>query len=317
MNEDYTEFRIRGHFNEPLIINELEQNLCSYLAWALLRIGAFSNVTTGVTDFTTLHKVDDRSYSGNRVYQSIRKDWIWESGVNYLPPTGVTTYDPLPVQVYVNNSLKTTGDSGFEHYIDYPLGRVVFDAPQTGTIKAQYSYRQVQVSTSNDVNGWFEINYDSLTPDDIQWSQNLTSGDYSLSSTNRMQLPAIVVEAVAGRDARPFELGTLVSRNKQDVLFHVIAQDRYTRNNITDILSLQKDKTIILYDTDKVYDAGLFPLDERGMKVDNPTMYPNLVNNEATVFRQAIFDKISVSEVKTQHPNLHWAVIRSTLEVIY
>lgn len=320
MDENHVNLRGISHYGKPSLINEIQDNLKSYLDWSLLNIGAWHNIQTGTRgvfggSFGTLQVVDDPSYTANTVYQGIRKDWIWESGVNYTNPTG-GVYNPLPVQIYVNNSLVTTGTSGSTHYINYPLGRVIFDNPQTN-VKAAYSYRQVQVYLSDDINWWFEVQYDTHNPADLQWAQNITSGDYSLSSTNRMQLPAIIIEPVARRYSVPFELGTLTAKNRQDIMFHVIAETRRERNDLVDYLALQKDKSIILYDTTALYENNKFPLDYRGMKVSNPTMYPDIVNDANLQFRQATFNNIVVSEIKTNHPKLNWAIVKMTIEVIY
>ena len=321
MPDDFLKFRSVQHFNEPLIANELENGLKAWTDHAFLKIGGFVNVTiptSGIygNNFHVLHEVDDPSYGDSTIFQSIKKDWVYETGVSYTNYTGGTSY-PLPVKVYVDGNLKNTGDSGFEHHINYSHGCVVFNSNQSEEITCQYSYRSVQVYTSSemDINGWMEINTDSFNPANIQWAQNLTSGDYSTYSSNRAQLPCIIIETAGKKGGTPFELGTLASRNKYDLLFHVISQDRYTRNNIVDILSLQENKTIILYDSDLVFDAGLLPLDERGMKVNNNT-YPDLLGSQY-VFRTAYFEKISVSEVKTSNPNLHFSIVRAVIEVIY
>src|SRR5687768_13604412 len=108
---NYTGFRGVTHYGEPLLTNELETNLKSWLDWCFLAVGAWKNVTiptSGVYggNFHTLQEIDDRSYTNNTVFQGIRKDWIWESGVNYASPTG-GTFNPLSVEVYVGGSLKT------------------------------------------------------------------------------------------------------------------------------------------------------------------------------------------------------------------
>lgn len=321
-NEHFTLFRGVNHFNEPLIINEIEYGLKNFCDYAFLKIGAWENVTTGTLgvyggSLSQLHVVDDPNFTDNTVFQGIRKDWIWETGINYSSPTG-GTFNPLSIQVYVSGTLVNTGTSGHTHHINYPLGRVVFDSPHsTGAIKAQYSYRAVQTYLADDLNWWFEIQYNTFNPIEKQWLQNLTSGDFSLSATNRIQLPAVVIECLSNRYAQPFELGTLVARNKQDVLFHVISQDRYTRNNMVDIFTLMQNKTIILGDTDTIYRNQAFPLDERGMKLNNALMYPDIVGNTNYVFRTAFIDNIVATDIKTDHPNLHWAIIRAKLEVIY
>lgn len=320
-DNDFQSFRACSHYGKPHITAELEAGLKSWLDWSLLKIGAFNNITTGTQgshggSLSTLHVVDDKSYSNNTVYQTIRKDIVYETGVNYASTTG--THNPLTAQVYVNGSPKTTGSSGFEHYIDYPNGRVIFNSSQAGkTVTAQYSTRAVQTYTADDQNWWFEVNYDSFNPADTQWAQNLTTGDYNLASTNRCQLPCIIIEPVSNTTSKPFELGTLANKNTQDVMFHVLAQTRYERNNIADILRLQKDKTIVIPDSTKIYASGLFPLDERGMLVNSNAMYPNITSNQDLIFRHATLVDTSISEVKTQNSKLYWSIVRVKVQIIY
>lgn len=318
--EPYTQFRAISHYGKPTITSELEVGLKSWFDWSFLKIGGWENVTTGSSgvyggNFSILHKVHDPQYSGNTVYQGIRSDWVYETGVNYVSTTG--THNPLTVQVYINNTGITTGTVGYQHYIDYPLGRVVFTSGVTQTVRAQYSMRAVHTYISNTLNWWFEVNYDSYNPADLQWSQNITSGDYSLAASNRIQLPAIVIEPVLRTSSVPFELGTLVNKNTQDVIMHVLAETKYERDNISDILRLQKDKTIVLYDSTLVKASGLYPLDYRGMLVNRNGMYPNIVSNTNLIFRHATFKNIDITEVKTQHPKLHWSVIRAQTEIFY
>ena len=315
---DHTQFRAVTSFNQPLIISSLEHNLKDWISWSMLKIGGWVNVTTGNSKLvggnsaSTLQKVSDPSYTNNTVFQSPRKDWVYESGVNYASPTG-GTFNPLPVKVYSNN-VEITGTGSY--YINYPEGRVIFSTPQNGTIKAQYSYRAVQVYTYDEANWTMEVNYESQASPD-QWSLNLGSGDYSISSTSRMQLPAIVVQPVSRGSSSPFELGTLCAYNRQDVLFHILTENRMTRNNLADVFRFQKGKDIILYDLYKVYASGAFPLDYRGMVVNNPPFYPDIVNNSSLVFRQATIEDVSITNIETKTPNLHWAIVRATLEVIY
>lgn len=319
--EHYSQFRAIEHFGKPLLTEELCGGLESWIQWSLLKIGAWENVYIGTSgpyggSYSTLYDAEDRNFTDNTVFQAIRKDWIWETGVNYINPNG-DTFNPLTVQVYVNGNLKSTGAAGYEHHIDYPLGRVIFQSPQTGTIQAQYSFRSVQVYQNNTNNFFLETQFDTYNPAATQWSQNLPSGDYNLSASNRMQMPAIIIEPIGRTSSKPFEIGGLTQFNKQDVLFHIVCEDRYNRNNLADILHLQKEKTIILYDSSKVYNNGLYPLDDRGMVVSNPVIYPNLVGNAALSFCTARFEKTSISEVKTHHPNLHWSIVRATFEIIY
>lgn len=316
-----SQFRAVEHFGKSHITNELELGLKQFCDWSFLKIGAYANVSTGTSgvyggSFSRLQVVNDPNYSGNTLYQGIRSNWIYETGVNYVYNTG--TYNPYTVQVYVNGSGITTGTVGYTHYIDYPLGRVVFDSAQTNKIiRAQYAFRAVNTYLSSDKNWWYEVSFDSYNPADLQWAQNLTSGDFAVASSNRVQLPAIIIESTARSNSSPLELGTLVNKNQLDVLCHVMAETREERNNIVDILRLQKDKTIVLPDSTKLYTSGLLPLDERGMVVNNPVMYPEIIGNQDLIFRHARFVNTSITDVKTQHPKLHWSVVRLTMEIIF
>lgn len=319
---DYQHFRGVSHYGKNHLTNELEYGLKEWISWSFLKIGAWSNVTTGTSgvyggNFSVLHKVHDSNYTDGTVYQAIRKDFIWETGINYISNTG--THNPLSIQIYANNTGITTGTAGFFHYIDYPNGRVVFNTVQSSNIvfRAQYSIRAIQTYLSAEQNWWYEVNYNSFNTADLQWMQNLTSGDYALAGSNRIQLPAVIIESTSRSNALPFELGTLTTKNYQDVLLHILSENCYERNNIADIFRLQKDKIIVLPDISKIYSSGLFPLDERGMVVNNPVMYPNIVGNQDLIFRHARLSNTSLTDVKTNHPQLHWSIIRATFEIIY
>lgn len=326
---DNTEFRAVHHFGEPLLINLLEQNLKSWIDWAMLRIGGWEDVSIEKNGFDytqgQLLLTNDYGFGNNSVFQGARKDWVFENNVNYTSPTG-GTFNPLPVQVYVDTIPVTPTTTGHEYYIDYSRGRIIFQADhKNNAIYADHSYRAVQTYLYDEMNWWFEVQYDSANTQTDQWLENFNNpvgttsntGDYGISSANRLQMPAIVIEGVANGNSRPFELGTLVGKNRQDILFHIISQDRSLRNNIADIFRLQKGKTIVLYDTYKIFTNNLFPLDSRGMLVNSPVMYPDIIKNNNVVFREATFIDINISNIKTDNPNLHWAIVRATLEVIY
>ena len=88
MGNIYDNFKGVSTIGAPLLMNELENNLKAYLDWSLLGIGAFTNVyraTSGYPsgDMSRLRPVFDLAYSSGTVWQGIRKDWVWETGVEY------------------------------------------------------------------------------------------------------------------------------------------------------------------------------------------------------------------------------------------
>ena len=62
-----------------------------------------------------------------------------------------------------------------------------------------------------------------------------------------------------------------------DVIFHCIAEDEVTRNKLVDIVSLQNDKNVELFNSNAINMAGKFPLDYNGTPVSGALRYPDLV----------------------------------------
>ena len=156
---DYTKFGYVNKFGQYNIIGQLEDNLKSFFDYAFLSIGAFTNVSSANTSlyggsFHTLNSVSDPSYTDNTVYETVRKDWVWDSGVVY---SGVS---PVNISgVYVNDVLipAPTGNVTYPYHLDYNQGRVVFSNPlsSSDTVKMNYSYRNVQVYKGNE-SDWFK-----------------------------------------------------------------------------------------------------------------------------------------------------------------
>ena len=100
-------------------------------------------------------------------------------------------------------------------------------------------------------------------------------------------------------------------------LFHIVAESRWWRNQLVDIISLQKDKTLMLYDSDKLADAGAFPLDYRGMVVDASKNYSGIVNNTDYQFTTARIIDMGVTEMESYNSRLYEGTVRASFEVIF
>ncbi|MHA2083039.1 MAG: hypothetical protein ACXABD_04735 [Candidatus Thorarchaeota archaeon] len=298
---------------ETLLTSQLESNLKTYLDWGLLEVGSFFNVSPpdsgayGGT-YDRLRLVDDPSYTLGQVWEAARKDWVWETGLSYSSqPTQITG-------VIVNGTSYGTGDATYGHYYNYPLGRVIFNNAQldTSVVQLEYSYRNVQTYIADQAPWWDEIQYDSFRVDDPTL-MDVGSGNWQILSNHRVQLPAVVVEAVPRRRFRPYEQGNVSSYVYQDVLFHILAESRWWRNQLIDIISLEKDRTIWMYDNNLVSSGDLYPLDYRGMVVSNPIMYPDLVNSYR--FKRARFYDMVVTEMESSS-RLHRGTVRATFEIV-
>ena len=135
-----------------------------------------------------------------------------------------------------------------------------------------------------------------------------------------MQLPVIAVEAVSRRDFEPFQLGGGQYVNTE-VLFHILAEEEYDRDKLLDIVSLQNEKTINAFDSDRVedYQIKAFPLDWRGMTRPSGLRYPELVDDfrSVKILHGSIRLKDSAITASTSiNPNLYHGVVRTSTEVI-
>ena len=313
-----TTFQHVSQVGYTLLNSELESNLKSYLDWGFLGIGGWFNVeipTSGAFGgtFDQMRLVDDPSYTRGQIWETPRKDWVWETGVPY------TGGSPIQITgVSVDGTFYGTGDATYAHHYNYPLGRVVFDNPisSTSTVKLEYSYRNVQVYIADQAPWWDELQYNSMRVDASTFQQ-VGSGNWAILANNRVQMPAVVVEAVPRRTFEPYELGSSSNFVKQDVLFHVVAESRWWRNQLIDILSIQKDNTLMLYDSNKIADSGAYPLDFRGMVVAPQNNYSGLVTNSAYQYRSARVTDMGVTEMESYNSVLHEGTVRATFEVIF
>ena len=309
-------FKEINSISEDLLLNMLEINFKTFLDWSFLNIGAWfdakiednNNFYSSSNVNYKLLLVDDPSYESGCVWQGIRKDWVWESDVAFGENT------PIVIDgVYINDNFLnyTSGD----FIIDYPLGRIIFNSPisTTSTVTINYSYRHVQVYRASD-SPWFSImQYSSLRNNDESISQN-DSGDWSIGGQHRIQLPAIVIESLARSRSKPYELGSTALILEQDIAFHILAENKNDRNKLLDILRLQQDLVIGIYNTNTLSQADKYPLDHNGdLKVD-PLMYPDMI--EQYGWRKCWIKNVNLFEIDSPNPSFHQGMARVTLEVV-
>lgn len=307
-----TTFKNIFNINNDLLLNILESNLKHYLDWSFLNIGAWfdvriSNQTIyGSNPHYKLLPVEDPSYNDGQVWQAIRKDWVWETNIVYNESSPIAIGD-----IYINGSPIYTGFT-----IDYPNGRVLFDnAISTSSIVSlEYSYRFVQVYRANDA-PWFNLlQYNSFKTDSLDIKQT-DQGDWSIGNFHRVQMPCIIIESVPRSRSMPYELGSGGLVLEQDIVMYIFAENKNDRNKLLDIIRVQQDGVIYLYDTNKVAQEDNYPLDYNGSIKDGALMYPNLVENYS--WRKCWFKNINLIELSSEHPNLHSGAARITAEIIY
>lgn len=99
-----------------------------------------------------------------------------------------------------------------------------------------------------------------------------------------------------------------------DVLFHCVAEDEMERNKLLDIVSLQNDKTIALFDSNAMSAASGFPLDYNGTPVPSALRYPELI--EQYYGGKLRLTKASVQQMDMIDSNVFGGVVRMTTDVI-
>jgi hypothetical protein len=291
------------HISDSLPMDQLEANLSSFFQWGFLGVGGFYNVnipTSGCYggDLHKLRLVNHPYYTTGTVWEGFRKDWVWETGVSY-------SQQPIRVSgVYVNNSFVPVGSA---LSVDYPNGRINFTSPvsPSSTVTCSYSYRLYQIYTA-DNEWWQEFQTGSFRADDSHLLQQ-GSGSWDILAQNRVQLPAVVVEAVPRTDrfGRQLGGGQIV---RQDVVFHIFAEDRWHFKWLHDAISAQQEKRIGGFDKNKLFSLDRFPLDANGQPRASGLMYPDMINTAGSTYWE---------QIRLEQPKLggiHYCTIRGTFE---
>ena len=138
-------------------------------------------------------------------------------------------------------------------------------------------------------------------------------GEFDLPAESRIQLPAIAVEIVPKRTLKGYQLGGGQFVDT-DVLFHCLAEDEFTRNQLVDIVSLQNEKTVWMFDSNKIANSGDFPLDYLGVPVSGALRYPDLLHKYYK--GKMRFKNSNVQNMELINSNFYAGIVRMTVETI-
>jgi hypothetical protein len=318
---DYLNLKGFDSVSDNTLGNEIQDNLVEFLDWALLQKGNYQNVTLDELapngqDYSKLRPSSNPHYPSGLAWEGFRKNWVWQSGVSYSPAPIVGTNRAIPgiSGIYVNDVFYASSTVGtYAHKVDYYNGRVIFNSPVSSgnTVQAEYSYKYINIIYANSLPWLREIQYRTL---DFPTSFNVDGkGDFNLPAENRIQLPAIAIEVVPKRSLRGYQLGGGQFVDT-DILFHCLAEDEFTRNKLVDIISLQNEKTIYMFNSNSIANSGDFPLDYKGIPVSGALRYPDLVLKH---FRGKVRLKNStVQGMDLVNSNFYAGIVRITVETI-
>jgi len=93
-----------------------------------------------------------------------------------------------------------------------------------------------------------------------------------------------------------------------------LAENKNDRNKLLDIIRLQQDLTIQLYNTNRVAQDDAYPLDYNGSLKNAPLMYPDLIGQYN--WRKCFIKNVNLIELDSPHVNFHQGLARATLEII-
>lgn len=287
---DYTELKGFTQIGDSTLTSIIQDNIIEFYDWGLLNKGNYFNITIPTSgqyggDKHRLRLVDDPNYTKGQVWEAYRSNWVWQSGIDQAD-------QPINISgVHVNGTFHSRTTTGtYAHHVNYPWGRVVFDSAisTSSTVTMEYSHKWVNVTYANSVPWFRELQSRSMRIDNSHFLQD-ASGDWSQLAGSRFQLPAIAIEMAPRRKNTPYQLGGGQYINT-DVIFHVYAEDEYTRDKLVDIISFQDDKTVYLFDTNRMTTDDRFPLDYRGAKASGALTYPDLVKPSGSPYGDGTFN---------------------------
>lgn len=308
-------FQHVNNINERSYISLLEDNMKGFLDYSFLKIGGFTNVnssTSGLYDnnFSTMKVAYDPVRPSGSVWETLRKDWVYETGVSYKEKY------PTPISgIYFNNIFipGPTGNAQHPYIIDYPNGNIVFNSakPSNSSIKLNYSYRNIQVYKANESPWWKELqryHYDQSTAEK-------TPGQIMIGY-HKAQLPCIIVETTARVVQEPYELGNTKNIITQDLLLHIYTENIVQRNNIINILILQKDNHNILYDINKVIKEQKWPIRNNGSVNPSGLNYDQLAVEGSSYGANLYYiENASINEMNSITSLLHFGIVRWSVKI--
>lgn len=323
---DYTKLKGIGNFNESQMEEEVVGNMLLFFDWGFLNVGAYNTVRLGQQDInggvrSVLKPVRDPNYTDGRVWQLPVRNLVWESGVSVGSPVAISG-------VYVGGSFLPLSTSGqYAYNIDYENGRAIFNSglPLTSNVQMEYSNKTIDFRDAKKSPLMQFLQYNSF---DINTPEYIAgSGEWSILSPNRIQLPHVAFEINPSVTSKPYELGSFTENRYVDILVHCFDDDDKMTSKIAGIFMDQNEKTIYFLDLQKIAEDNGFALDYRGFKKAIAKTYPELVGEDGSIYRKTKI-RISKAYVSTSSfinysfkslltDNLHHIVVRLTLEIVH
>lgn len=320
--QPYEQFKGVTDWREDGLNSNLQYGLLAWSRWSMLQVGGFNNVTMSQASGlygghpAILRPVVDPNYTDGQVWESVRSDWVWETGIYYSSQPRACS------GVYVDGSFKPTATEvgAYAHHVDYPRGRVVFDAPisTSADVRCDYAHRVPTIDEAS--KPWFqELLYGTLETERSEWLS--TSGEANLLAEARRTMPTIGLELAAREGYAPYQLGG-GQWVWQGVVFHVLAENKADRDSLLNLLANQNDKVIWLPDRGLMKESSQFPvdIDVMGRPVSNPMQYPSLIaptGDGGFQWAKVMLREARSQVMQTTNSWLYRGTVRFTCEAIF
>lgn len=288
----------------------IRENLIGFFDWGFIDKGGFMNVTlptSGVYggNYSRLRPSLDARYQNGQVWEGFRKNWVWESGL---------TDSPIRISgVYVNGTFQPTSGGG--HYINYPLGRIIFNTPisTTSTVSCEFSPKSVQVFDLDKSPELKEIHNGTFRIDDSTFFS--TSGNWTIPVDNKVQLPAVGIKMGGKVWLEPYQIGG-AHWKFNEVYAYVFSKDEAWATRLADYIMFQKEKTINMFDLNQMNSSGFKALDYKGSVSDAPKTYYELVqpNPSGYAYKTLTFKDAKVLHSQILNQSVYYSVIKIITE---
>lgn len=297
--------------NEYFLGTQLEHNLQRFLEWGFVNIGGFTNITRSVMDLggsnasNLKNNNNDPSFPPNTVWETNKKQWIHESGIFYKD------FSPINISgVYINGSFlpSPSGSGNYGYRLDYDNGRVIFNSgiPSNSNVQMDYSFHNIQIYRGQDcLDEWRILQENTLNPSE------------KVNPVTRIQMPCIIIEQASPSNFKPYELGSFRYWANQDIMLHIYSNNYVEKNNIVDIIKLQQEKLLLLFDLNKVIKNNVGPFNYNKSLNPNRKNYQYLVNDPLYFWRPSYIKNVAVMNQDSLNSDIFYSTARLTIEIVY
>lgn len=311
---NYTQLNGINNTQDVTISNILLDNFLTFYDWGFLDKGGFYNSRIPASGMyggskTKLAPLKDPNYIDGQVWQANRKNWVWETGTSVGSPVNISG-------IYVANVYTPIGSQTIPYNINYKDGQVIFNdgIAVSSNVQIEYSSKWLNVIPAKGIPWFREIQRGSNRIDNTSFVQ-YGSGDWAQLGQTRVQLPALAIEVVPAREMRPYQLGG-GQTSHNDIIMHVITENEWECSNIMDQITYQNERTIYLYDPNKMAASGVSIFDNNNYLTDKARasgMYPFLVDNFR--YRDCYIYDSRAQNIIELSPKLWMGVVRCKTEV--